>query len=357
MLCCAVHVLHDVLAAAPRCPCDAGQGELLCDYCSQPVATRQLIQQWEQQLQRKAVAHVLRQQQEAAGQAGADSDNGADGRAAAAVDVGAGGRSALAAAAATNGQAGWQAGSTLTGTARSSSIQQRNRPRPGVWAPARAHCDAASAAQQHGGAAVGGSNAAVAGAALQDENTPPGKEASSAPAPGSAVGGVLVPGHAAQQAAIATTAAAAAAAIKPQGPAEKPHIKKRRLSRGQQQPWAAFKAPRQQLNTAIGADSSSSGHGHQAGHAPHQQQCVSDAEQLQQPEADAAQAWDQQQQQAQQVTPPAGDAAAAAVCLAQQSLSSGAFAGRVVLKKLPCKRGTARQAFVPPLKKLPVPRD
>lgn len=346
-----MHVLHDVLAAAPRCPCDAGQGELLCDYCSQPVATRQLIQQWEQQLQRKAVAHVLRQQQEAAGQAGADSDGGVDGGAAAAVDDGAGGNSA-AAAAATGGQAGWQAGSKLTGTAHSSSIQQRNRPRPGVWAPARAHCGAASAvtaAPDCQGAAVGGSNAAVAGAALQNENTPPVKEASSAPAPGSAVGGVLLPGHAAQQPAESTTAAAAAAASKPQGPAEKPHIKKRRLSHGQQQPWAAFKAPRQQLNSTIGAGSSSAGHGHQAGLAPYQQQGMSDAEQLQQPEADAAQVSNQQQQ-AQQVISPAGEAA---VCLARHSLSSGALAGGVVLKK----RGTARHAFVPPLKKLPVPRD
>lgn len=228
--------------AVCRGPCDASQGELLCDYCSQPGATRQLITQWEQQLQRKAVAHMLREQRKAAGLPEADADAEAEDAAAAAAAEGAA-AGAAAAEAKPGGNTGWQTG----GSAAGSRAARPSKPRPGVWAPAKAHSSGATTAADvdiNVDAVFGQSSGSICvQTTMQDENRQPGATAGMGQAASGAVEcsteGVLLPQPAQQQ-----------EFMQPKGPAEKPLLKKRRLSHGQQRAWGAFKAPRQQPSSA-----------------------------------------------------------------------------------------------------------
>jgi hypothetical protein len=306
------HQSYDAVCDVCRSPCDAGEGEQLCDYCSQPAATRKFIQQWEQQLRRKAVAKVLREQKEAAG-AAAGSDTEDEQPAGDAGTLAAGGAAAVG---------GWQARGTRAG-ACSNSI---SRPKPGAWAPAKAHCSGAGrgcVATGVGGDAASDSGSDCDQAQEQDENLQPEATAASA-----ALGvascvteGVLLPGSMQQP-------AAGVAQVK--GPAEKPQLKKRRLSRGQQ-PWGAFKAPRKQpvssstSSTAAAIDASCSGH----------------ADTSSEPEG-----ADGQQQQPEEVAgvPKAG------VQLPAEAGASAAAVGIVRLRTGLGRAGAGRQAFKPPIR-------
>eukprot|EP00879_Flechtneria_rotunda_P009696 GHRR01010145.1.p1 GENE.GHRR01010145.1~~GHRR01010145.1.p1 ORF type:complete len:560 (+),score=215.08 GHRR01010145.1:2255-3934(+) len=110
-----------------RGACNASKHELLCDYCSQPQATRQQMEQWEQQLRRKAVQHMPREQRKLM-QATAEEDE--QGCAEQTEGVVAGSHSC-------NLQA-----------KSGSSKQQSSRPKVGVWGSARV------ASQESDGAAA-----------------------------------------------------------------------------------------------------------------------------------------------------------------------------------------------------------
>lgn len=294
-----------------RQPCDASDGEQLCDYCSQPAATRKLIQQWEQQLRRKAVAKVLREQREAAGAAeGSDAEYEQ-----AAGDAG------TSAAAGTAAVGGWQAGRTRAGACSNSM----SKPKPGAWAPAKAHCSGAGPGCAATGVdvdAASDSGSDCHQAQEQDENVQPEAAAASAAlgAASCVTEGVLLPGSVPQP-------AAGAAQVK--GPAEKPQLKRRRLPRGQQ-PWGAFKAPRKQpvssstSNTAAAIDASCSGH------ADTSRETEGADGQQQQPEVVAG-------------VPQAG--------VQVEAEASAAAVGVVRLRQGLGRAGAGRQAFKPPVKR------
>lgn len=219
-----------------RSACGAIPGELQCDYCSQPAATRQLVAQWEQQLQRKAVAHMLREQRRAAGLAadGDTEDAEAEETAAAAATPSAGGVGRGHLLSGSGDGAGAAAGAAAATSSAASSMavrqQQPCKPRPGVWVPAKAHCSSGAGVDAGAAATACGWSAGVQ---QQDENEKPGLPAAAPAGTASGAGhcistdGVLLPQ---QQEAVAAVPA-------------KPKLKRRQLSR-QLQPWGAFKAPR-----------------------------------------------------------------------------------------------------------------
>lgn len=108
-------VVHCMLLAY-RAPCDAEQ-ELLCDHCSEPKATNQVLQQWEQQVTRRSIQHQLKQQREQMQDEGDGQQQEPD------------------------EEAGAQAGAVAAdGSSVTVSMQQQQlvKPRPGVWGSARA---------------------------------------------------------------------------------------------------------------------------------------------------------------------------------------------------------------------------